>query len=112
MLLWYGSHGLEVSPCCSLSHFYSHLGNKKELCHGLVCEKEHDTALALSFPVSLALSSFSISIIYGDNACGLLMVRRLAIFPAPETKEIDKPIKFKVEVSTLSVMTLKPHPPI
>lgn len=78
MFLWCGSHGLEVSPCGLLPHFYLHLGNKKELCHGLVLEKEHDTALALSFPVSLALSYFSISIIYEDNAYGLLIVRRLA----------------------------------
>lgn len=39
----------------------------------------------------------------GQEAC---------ICPAPETKEIDKPVKFKGEVSMLSVTTLKPHPPI
>lgn len=106
---------VEVRPCCSLPRFHWSLQDKEELCDGLVGGggEERDRALSLSFSVSLPLDAFSISVsLQGWYICLVYCWPGVCVHPAPETKGMDKPVKLKGEVVTLSVITLKPHLPI
>lgn len=102
----YGGHGLEESPCWSLPHFYLYPGDKEGISNGLVSKKEHDTA------VSFRLFSFSLSINLQRQCLWSAAGQEVCICPAPEPRQMNKPVKLNSEVSTPSAITLKPHLPV